>query len=57
MARVIMEQFRQPDAQFQRPGNPLGTVLGPWTMGQILSSLMVLAGVWMIVRRYRLRTR
>ncbi|HTG00319.1 MAG TPA: prolipoprotein diacylglyceryl transferase [Nitrospirota bacterium] len=44
--RIIVEFFRQPDAQ-------LGFIAGPFTMGQVLSSLMVLAGVGLavIVRR------
>jgi phosphatidylglycerol:prolipoprotein diacylglycerol transferase len=36
--RFIIEFFRQPDPQ-------LGFVLGPFTMGQILCALMILAGV------------
>ncbi len=43
--RMFLELFRQPDAQFRGPGDPLGTVLGPLTMGQTLSALMVLAGL------------
>ena len=42
-ARVVVEFTRQPDAQFAGPGNPLGTVLGPLSMGQVLS-LAVFAG-------------
>lgn len=38
MFRFLVEFVRQPDAQ-------LGTVLGPFSMGQILSSLMVLFGL------------
>jgi len=36
--RFFVEYFRQPDRQ-------LGFIIGPFTMGQILSSLMVLAGI------------
>lgn len=36
--RIIAEFFREPDAQ-------LGFVLGPFTMGQLLSAAMVLAGL------------
>jgi phosphatidylglycerol---prolipoprotein diacylglyceryl transferase len=40
--RFIMENFRQPDAH-------LGTVLGPLTMGQTLSSLMVVGGIGVLL--------
>lgn len=57
--RSFVERFRQPDAQFRGPDDPLGTVLGPLTMGQVLSSLMILAGlgllVWGWVRRSEAR--
>jgi phosphatidylglycerol:prolipoprotein diacylglycerol transferase len=53
-ARFFVEFFRQPDAQFVSPGNPLGLA---WhvdgiglTMGQMLSLPMILLGVWFIVR-------
>lgn len=36
--RIFVEQFREPDSQ-------LGFVLGPITMGQLLSTIMVVAGV------------
>jgi len=36
--RFFVEYFRQPDRQ-------LGFIIGPFTMGQILSSLMVIAGI------------
>lgn len=49
--RVFLELFRQPDAQFRGPGDPLGTVLGPFTMGQTLSSLMILAGLALLFWR------
>lgn len=57
IARFFVEFFRQPDAQFQGPDNPLGWALdfGDWglTMGQLLSTPMILAGiaVILIVRR------
>ncbi len=37
LARIVCEQFRQPDAQ-------LGFLFGPVTMGMLLSSLMLIAG-------------
>ncbi|HET7233964.1 MAG TPA: prolipoprotein diacylglyceryl transferase [Longimicrobium sp.] len=55
--RTFLELFRQPDAQFRDTGDPLGTVLGPLTMGQVLSLLMVLAGIALLVRGIRLAGR
>lgn len=52
--RWLMELFRQPDAQFRSPDDPLGTVLGPLTMGQTLSTLMIIAGLvllWLVWTR------
>jgi phosphatidylglycerol---prolipoprotein diacylglyceryl transferase len=51
--RTFIELFRQPDAQFRGPDDPLGTVLGPLTMGQTLSLLMVVAGIGTLVWAYR----
>jgi len=57
-ARVIVEHFRQADAQFITPENPLGHVvrLGEWglSMGQLLSLPMLVAGlvlIWVANRR------
>jgi phosphatidylglycerol:prolipoprotein diacylglycerol transferase len=47
--RIFVENFRQPDRQFTSPGDPLGTVLGPLTMGQLLSAAMLLAGIIVLV--------
>jgi phosphatidylglycerol:prolipoprotein diacylglycerol transferase len=47
--RSLVELFRQPDAQFRGPDDPLGTVLGPLTMGQTLSALMILGGLGLLV--------
>lgn len=48
-ARAFVELFRQPDAQFVEPGNPIGFVLqlGDWglTMGQLLSLPMIVFGM------------
>ncbi|WP_090158739.1 prolipoprotein diacylglyceryl transferase [Loktanella sp. DSM 29012] len=53
LARFMIEFVRQPDAQFQGPGNPLGWALdfGAWglTMGQLLSLPMILFGLTLIV--------
>ncbi|MEJ6397660.1 prolipoprotein diacylglyceryl transferase [Yoonia sp. 208BN28-4] len=54
ISRFIVEFFRQPDAQFQSPGNPLGLALefgGGYglTMGQILTIPMILVGVSVII--------
>jgi len=54
LSRAFVELFRQPDAQFAGPGNPLGYALqfGDWglTMGQILSLPMILVGLWFLGR-------
>lgn len=47
--RSLVELFRQPDAQFRDPNDPLGTVLGPLTMGQALSMIVIAAGVYLFV--------
>ena len=47
--RFVIEYFRQPDAQFRDPDDPLGTVLGPLTMGQVLCAAMILFGVGLIM--------
>jgi phosphatidylglycerol:prolipoprotein diacylglycerol transferase len=46
MARIIGEVFREPDAH-------LGFILGPVTMGQLLSLPMVAIGIWFMVRALR----
>ena len=57
MSRAFVELFRQPDAQFQSLGNPLGYALqfGDYglTMGQILSIPMILIGGYFIGRALR----
>lgn len=53
--RSIIELYRQPDEQFRTAENPLGTVLGPLTMGQVLSLIMVVVGVALIVHAVRRR--
>ena len=56
-ARFFVEFFRQPDAQFISPDNPLGLAwhLQGWglTMGQILSTPMIVLGLWLILRARR----
>ena len=56
-ARFVVEFFRQPDAQFVAPGNPLGLA---WeisgyglTQGQALCLPMIAAGIWLIRRARR----
>ncbi len=48
IGRFIVEFFRQPDIQFQSPGNPLGLALHidgyGLTMGQLLTLPMILGG-------------
>ena len=57
LSRCLVELFRQPDAQFQSPGNPLGYSLYfdsfGLTMGQVLSLPMVLLGAILILRAFR----
>lgn len=57
LARFLVEFFRQPDAQFTGPDNPLGLALqvGGYglTMGQILSLPMIALGLWLINRARR----
>lgn len=48
-ARFIGEFFREPDKQFQSAENPLGTVLGPLSMGQLLSLGMLAFGVGVMI--------
>ena len=59
LARFIVEFFRQPDAQFVEPGNPLGYAVQfgtvGLTMGQLLSLPMILVGVALILRARRRR--
>jgi phosphatidylglycerol:prolipoprotein diacylglycerol transferase len=52
--RSFVELFRQPDRQFTDAADRLGTVLGPLTMGQTLSLVMLVAGVALVVRAVRL---
>lgn len=47
--RIFVENYRQPDVQFTGPGDPLGTVLGPLTMGQVLSIGLLIAGIFIVV--------
>ncbi|MDO4683839.1 MAG: prolipoprotein diacylglyceryl transferase [Lautropia sp.] len=43
ICRFLAEFVREPDAH-------LGTILGPFTMGQLLTLPMLLAGVWLVMR-------
>ena len=51
--RSVLELFRQPDEQFRGAGDDLGTVLGPLTMGQVLSLSMILLGLFFLVTALR----
>lgn len=59
LARFVVEFFRQADARFITPDNPLGHVLGGpvWgvTMGQLLSLPMVAVGAGFILWALRSR--
>lgn len=56
-SRFVVEFFRQPDAQFVSPGNPLGLAwhIGGYglTMGQMLSLPMIALGIWFVLRARR----
>ena len=54
--RSFVELFRQPDVQFRSSDDPVGTVLGPLTMGQVLSLAMILAGLVLLSRALRIGT-
>lgn len=58
-SRFFVEFFRQPDAQFISPGNPLGLAwqVGGYglTMGQLLSLPMIALGLWFALRARRAR--
>jgi phosphatidylglycerol:prolipoprotein diacylglycerol transferase len=49
LIRFLVEFFREPDSQ-------LGFVLGHFTMGQVLSTCMVLGGAVLFLARQRVRT-
>ncbi len=57
LARFFVEFFRQADAQFITPDNPLGHVIGGATlglsMGQLLTLPMIAAGLWFLQRSRR----
>lgn len=59
LARIFVELFRQADAQYLTPDNPLGHVLGAGSaglsMGQVLSLPMLAAGLGLIFRSGRAR--
>ncbi len=54
LARFVVEFFRQPDAQFVSPGNPIGWAVQfgqvGLTMGQLLSLPMIALGLWFVLR-------
>jgi phosphatidylglycerol:prolipoprotein diacylglycerol transferase len=50
-ARFLIEFTRQPDAQFVTAAHPLGTVLGPFSMGQMLSLLLAVFGAALLAWR------
>lgn len=56
VTRFLIEYLRQPDRQFTGPDDPVGTVFLGLTMGQTLSSLMVAAGAYFLVRGLRTRS-
>ncbi len=56
-ARFFVEFFREADAQFIAPGNPMGHVIGlggaGLSMGQLLSLPMIAAGLWLVLAARR----
>jgi len=56
LARFSVEFFRQPDPQFQNPGDTLGVVFGPLSMGQVLSAFMIPLGAYFIWQGIRTKT-
>lgn len=55
VARFGLEYVRQPDSQFTSSEDPVGTVFFGLTMGQTLSSVMILAGAFFLLRGFRSR--
>lgn len=53
--RFFIEFFRQPDAQFRDDGNELGTVIGIFSMGQVLCFAMILAGLVILFATRKLK--
>jgi phosphatidylglycerol:prolipoprotein diacylglycerol transferase len=49
VVRFLIENLRQPDRQFRKEGDDLGTVLLGLTMGQTLCVAMIVAGVMMLI--------
>ncbi|MBK8976542.1 MAG: prolipoprotein diacylglyceryl transferase [Planctomycetes bacterium] len=50
IVRSLLENLRQPDAQFVDAAHPSGTVFLGLTMGQTLSSAMIALGLFLVVR-------
>jgi phosphatidylglycerol:prolipoprotein diacylglycerol transferase len=50
--RSWVELYRQPDPQFTGPNDPVGYVLGSFTMGQVLSFLMIPFGAFLFIRAW-----
>ena len=50
-ARFVVEFTRQPDAQFVTVAHPLGTVVGPFSMGQMLSLILAAFGIVLLTWR------
>lgn len=53
--RFVVEYYRQPDAQFRDANDPLGTVIGSFTMGQVLCAAMMVYGLGVITLRWKCR--
>lgn len=48
LMRFLIEFTRQPDPQFVSAAHPLGTIIGPFSMGQVLSVFLAIGGVVML---------
>jgi phosphatidylglycerol:prolipoprotein diacylglycerol transferase len=53
LSRFFVEYFRQADAQFISPDNPLGTVFLGMSMGQLLSLPMIIVGLVILITARR----
>ena len=53
LSRFFVEYFRQADAQFITPENPLGTVFLGMSMGQLLSIPMIVVGLVILTIAHR----
>ncbi|MDA3959426.1 MAG: prolipoprotein diacylglyceryl transferase [Planctomycetota bacterium] len=53
IGRFVGEFFRQPDEIFEESGKQMGTVLGPFSMGQVLTVPVFAFGVFMLIYAWK----